>query len=509
MPMDKKIEELAAFLKSGSKIHIKKKNRGKFTASAKAAGQSVQEHAHSVMNDPNATPLQRKRANFAIQAAKWSHKKKKHADGGIVDPEGFEGIVTTNNRPYNKDYVSYINETLRQKGLNKEQRASILANIIEESGGDPYAKNQNGFYGLLQWANNRYAPTKERDPYKELDNQINYIISTKDNSTDKKSWTHGGTGSGFRSLLDAIAAFKGKGLTKVMKGYTLGYVRPSGGLDTYQNRLKVAQQLYALPGFIEGGNIGKYAKGKSLVYKPFTEQTENDESKYKPFIPDTIQDIVSDYKLSFPVEPVRNYIPVEQAPEQSKKESKQEVKTPEFEIEQVTAPRDAVVVSNPSEKMATNGKIYKSSEKQAFKADVYNTYVKALVKRGLDDITANKFAQRLTTQDILESRWGQSTLSQYYNFGGVKDFRKDSNAAVLDTTEYENGQKKTVKQPFRKFNSLEDYINYKIDLIDKNWNVFNDTPENYFLNITKGSRKYATDPKYAEKLDASNKQIWN
>ena len=173
--MDKKIEELAAFLKSGSKIHIKKKNRGKFTASAKAAGQSVQEHAHSVMNDPNATPLQRKRANFAIQAAKWSHKKKKHADGGIVDPEGFEGIATTNNRPYNKDYVSYINEALRQKGLNKEQRASILANIIEESGGDPYAKNQNGFYGLLQWANNRYAPTKERDPYKELDNQINYI----------------------------------------------------------------------------------------------------------------------------------------------------------------------------------------------------------------------------------------------------------------------------------------------------------------------------------------------
>lgn len=252
----------------------------------------------------------------------------------------------------------------------------------------------------------------------------------------------------------------------------------------------------------EGGIINKYASGNNLVYKPFTEQTENDGSKYKPFIPDTIQDIVSDWTPQFPVEPVRNYTPVEQAPVKT-------VKTPEFEIEQVTAPRDAVVVSKPSEKMATNGKIYKSSEKQAFKADVYNTYVKALVKRGLDDITANKFAQRLTTQDILESRWGQSTLSQYYNFGGIKDFRKDGNAAVLDTTEYENGQKKTVKQPFRKFNSLEDYINYKIDLVDKNWNVFNDTPENYFLNITKGSRKYATDPKYAEKLNASNKQIWN
>ena len=57
-------------MKNGSKIHIKPENRGKFTASAKRAGRSVQEHAKHVMNDPNATPLQKKRANFAIQAKK-------------------------------------------------------------------------------------------------------------------------------------------------------------------------------------------------------------------------------------------------------------------------------------------------------------------------------------------------------------------------------------------------------------------------------------------------------
>lgn len=55
-------------------IHIKDKNKGKFTKSAKQAGQSVQEHAKSVLNNPNATPLQKKRANFARNAAKW-HKK--------------------------------------------------------------------------------------------------------------------------------------------------------------------------------------------------------------------------------------------------------------------------------------------------------------------------------------------------------------------------------------------------------------------------------------------------
>ena len=61
------------FLKKGG-IHIKKKNRGKFTKSAKAAGKSVQEYAAKVLSDPNATPLQKKRANFARNSKRWSKK---------------------------------------------------------------------------------------------------------------------------------------------------------------------------------------------------------------------------------------------------------------------------------------------------------------------------------------------------------------------------------------------------------------------------------------------------
>ena len=61
------------FLKKGG-IHIKKKNRGKFTKSAKVAGESVQEYAAKVLSDPNATPLQKKRANFARNSKRWSKK---------------------------------------------------------------------------------------------------------------------------------------------------------------------------------------------------------------------------------------------------------------------------------------------------------------------------------------------------------------------------------------------------------------------------------------------------
>lgn len=58
-------------------IHIKKKNRGKFTTSAKRAGQTVQQHAHSVLNNSKASKLQKKRAQFAINMKKIANKRKK------------------------------------------------------------------------------------------------------------------------------------------------------------------------------------------------------------------------------------------------------------------------------------------------------------------------------------------------------------------------------------------------------------------------------------------------
>lgn len=63
-------------MKNGG-IHIKKENRGKFTAAAKRAGMGVQEYAKKVLKDPNASATLKKRANFARNAAKWQ-------DGGEV-----------------------------------------------------------------------------------------------------------------------------------------------------------------------------------------------------------------------------------------------------------------------------------------------------------------------------------------------------------------------------------------------------------------------------------------
>ena len=55
-------------------IKINPKNKGKFTAMAKKAGKSVQSEAKAVLKSKTATPLQKKRANFARNAAKWNKK---------------------------------------------------------------------------------------------------------------------------------------------------------------------------------------------------------------------------------------------------------------------------------------------------------------------------------------------------------------------------------------------------------------------------------------------------
>lgn len=56
-----------------SPIHIKPQNKGKFTAYANSKGESVQQAATSVLNNPNASGTLKKRANFARNASHFKH----------------------------------------------------------------------------------------------------------------------------------------------------------------------------------------------------------------------------------------------------------------------------------------------------------------------------------------------------------------------------------------------------------------------------------------------------
>ena len=84
--MNEKIEYLVQKLKNGSGIHIKKKNRGKFTdyCGGKVTEACIQKGLHS------SNPATRKRANFARNARRWS---KKHQFGGIIDEPIVKSLI--------------------------------------------------------------------------------------------------------------------------------------------------------------------------------------------------------------------------------------------------------------------------------------------------------------------------------------------------------------------------------------------------------------------------------
>lgn len=499
--MEKRIEELALMLKKGSKIHIKKENRGKFTDYC--GGKVTSECISRGKNSPD--PKIRKRATFAANARKW-----KHADGGTIDGDvSFEGIKTTNNRPYNPVYISYINTKLRDGGMGKNQRLAVLSNIIEESGGDPFAEGPGGFYGLLQWSPQRYKKTGVKNVYEELDNQINYILNTVGNATDRMSWTHGGKGSGYNSLTDAMDAFNGDDLTASMRGFTLGYVRPAGGLDSLAHRMAVLNQINSIQGFYKkGGRIQTYATGDPLVYNPFkpTDKNTSKESKptqgspygsftYTPLSEDSASDLIyDDFKPSFNVEPV-NIVPI--------RVKKKSVQTNVNDDE----PED--IVDNDSSEpdleptfVPTSASVkYSRADQSKFAKDMYNLYYTELSKRGIPN--PSEYAEWLTAQDALETLWGASTIGNN-NFGNIQYFdelHSGKYSYTAGTDKHKNGKKYSAK--FVNFDTIEDYIKYKVRMMsNQNSKRYKDIFKgnvNGFADRMQASG-YAEDPRYAKLL---------
>lgn len=186
----------------------------------------------------------------------------------------FNDIKTSDGRNYNPDYIERAYSSLKKSGLTKQQQAVVLANIIEESGGDPFALNKNSGkdYGLLQWVD-RYPKSKETDPYKEIDNQMGYFLNTVNNLDDQVSWTHGGRGSGYQSFKDAYNDFNSEDIETINKGFVLGHVRPAGKHASAKNRLGVAEQIYDRIKRLGGEsdekdkNINKVSK--NYIYKHF------------------------------------------------------------------------------------------------------------------------------------------------------------------------------------------------------------------------------------------------
>lgn len=140
-----------------------------------------------------------------------------------------------------------------------------------------------------------------------------------------------------------------------------------------------------------------------------------------------------------------------------------------------------------------NGKIY--TNQRDFVEDMTAAYTKALTARGI----STDYAKMLVAQDALESNWGKSSLSKDFNFGGIKAV-KGTPFVEKETKEFDSkkGMHK-IKAKFRKFSSLDEYVNYKIDLLSgKRYQAFTGDPSQFYHRVKAGG--YATDPDYVAKL---------
>jgi hypothetical protein len=235
-------------VEGGEVVHTSKNSIKVFSAVPMLNGKSP---AEKIINGENANKVFKEQEEFKDRNNYNDDGSKKYQNGG--KKLLFTSLKTTNDRGYEVNNLNYIYNKLKSSGLyNDKQIAAILANIVEESGANPYAirtdKETGKQYkdtGLLQWIDRYPGIDKKRLAIEELDNQINYINKTLRDTTDIVSWTHGGEGSGYMKAVDAYNEFANSNdLERINYALTLGYVRPKGRKESAANRYKVAQQIY-------------------------------------------------------------------------------------------------------------------------------------------------------------------------------------------------------------------------------------------------------------------------
>lgn len=193
---------------------------------------------------------------------------------------------------------------------------------------------------------------------------------------------------------------------------------------------------------------------------------------YRPFIRDSaLGDInIQIPNLEIPVYKPRYSQPLEDDTETEVQSQVEEIRNPEPIVQETT--------------------VHKFNSKKDFKDTMLPIYERLLKSKGLNPA----FAKSLVAQDGLESAWGSKPAGSY-NFGGIK-----GKGTTKRTREVINGKDVYINDQFRNFKSLEDYANFKIDLLNnKRYNAFSGDIKEFANRVHRGG--YATDPRYANILN--------
>lgn len=151
-------------------------------------------------------------------------------------------------------------------------------------------------------------------------------------------------------------------------------------------------------------------------------------------------------------------------------------------------------VSEPVEEETPVAEEVKYSNRSDFVRDLTNAYVSALTKAGI----STDYAKYLVAQDALESNYGKSYAGKY-NYGNIT-VGSDKTASYTEGAD-SDGNGNRITQKFRNYDSLEDYANAKIALLNgSRYKAFtgNKSAQDFYTRVKNAG--YATDPNYVKKL---------
>lgn len=162
--------------------------------------------------------------------------------------ENMKRVGKGTHRTMDVDGMNMIYDALYDKGFNQRQIEAVLGNIIEESGGNPYAvSDYGGFKGLFQESDKRYPPKefeKDKERFKGgKRGYINYMIDRfYDHVQDAGMYSIKDTK--YNKAIHAVSEFMSED-PDTDYSYPLVYAfeAPSDKEGTYENRKSVSNLI--------------------------------------------------------------------------------------------------------------------------------------------------------------------------------------------------------------------------------------------------------------------------
>lgn len=162
--------------------------------------------------------------------------------------ENMKRVGKGKHRTMDVEGMNMIYDALYDKGFNQRQIEAVLGNIIEESGGNPYAVSEDGkFRGLFQEYYKRYPPKEfERDKERFKSDKrgyINYMIDRfYDHVQDAGKYSIKDTK--YKKAIHAVNEFMSEDLdTDYSYPLVYAFEAPSDKEGTYKNRKSVSNLI--------------------------------------------------------------------------------------------------------------------------------------------------------------------------------------------------------------------------------------------------------------------------